>query len=98
MSKQRKLLNGKTVNEYDTPISLSIYTKSPEKWMLIDMQTGQKYTGSPEITQYGHWIRTDNMLEKCTFCEEIATFNQPSQDTGQIISVCKTHFIMSMPS
>ena len=45
--KIRRLLNGKSVKELNEPISLSVYTKCPEKYMLIDMETGQKYIGRP---------------------------------------------------
>jgi hypothetical protein len=53
----RKLLNGTEVQESDTPIDLIVHTKAPSKWKLIDMETGQEYVGSTEITKYGHWIR-----------------------------------------
>jgi hypothetical protein len=53
----RKLLNGTEVPENDTPIDLIVHTKSPSKWKLVDMETGQEYVGSIEITKYGHWIR-----------------------------------------
>ena len=53
----RKLLNGAEVQENDSPIDLIVHTKAPGKWKLIDMETGQEYIGSPEMTQYGHWIR-----------------------------------------
>lgn len=43
--KTRKLLDGKFVTELEEPISLNVYTKCPEKYMLIDMETGQKYIG-----------------------------------------------------
>jgi hypothetical protein len=41
----RTLLDGQEVRDLDTPITLEVYTKCPEKWMLIDMQTGEKYIG-----------------------------------------------------
>ena len=53
----RKLLNGWEVPENDTPIDLIVHTKAPGKWKLIDMETGQEYVGSIEITEYGRWIR-----------------------------------------
>jgi hypothetical protein len=53
----RKLLNGTEVPEDDTPIDLIVHTKAPGKWKLIDMETGQEYVGSTEITKYGRWIR-----------------------------------------
>jgi hypothetical protein len=56
-SSVRKLLNGAEVSEKDTPIDLIVHTKAPSKWKLIDMETGQEYVGSLEITQYGRWIR-----------------------------------------
>ena len=59
----RKLLNGTEVPESDTPIDLIVHTKAPGKWKLIDMQTGQEYVGSIEITQYGHWIRIKDKSE-----------------------------------
>jgi len=41
----RTLLDGQEVQELDEAITLEVYTKCPEKWMLIDMQTGEKYIG-----------------------------------------------------
>ena len=48
----RNLLNGTEVPENATPIDLIVHTKAPEKWKLIDMETGQEYVGSSEMTQY----------------------------------------------
>jgi hypothetical protein len=45
--KTRKLLNGKIVAELEEPIILTVFTKCPEKYMLMDMETGQKYIGRP---------------------------------------------------
>ena len=59
----RKLLNGAEVPENDSPIDLIVHTKVPGKWLLVDMETGQEYIGSPEITQYGHWIRIKDKSE-----------------------------------
>jgi hypothetical protein len=39
----RKLLDGTEVDEYDTAITLSITTKCPDKWLLVDQETGQVY-------------------------------------------------------
>lgn len=41
----RKLLDGTEVPLLDQPVKLEIYTKSPEKWLLIDLETGERYTG-----------------------------------------------------
>ena len=59
----RKLLNGTEVPESDTSIDLIVHTKAPGKWLLIDMETGQEYVGSPEMTQYGNWIRIKDKSE-----------------------------------
>jgi hypothetical protein len=45
MTKTRKLLDGNEVPELVSPITLTVYTKCPEKYMLTDMETGEKYIG-----------------------------------------------------
>ena len=37
--------------EYKSAIVMTVYTKSPQKWLLIDRETGQGYQGSP----HGDW-------------------------------------------
>jgi hypothetical protein len=49
MSK-RKLLDGNTVDELEKAVELTIKTKCPEKWLLIDLETGERYTGYPDPT------------------------------------------------
>ena len=39
----RKLLDGSTVDDSDISIELTIRTKCPEKWMLVDRETGEIY-------------------------------------------------------
>jgi len=41
--------------ELDKPVDLVIHTKSPEKWMLIDRETGQTFQGNAN----GKWDRLD---------------------------------------
>lgn len=55
--KQRKLLNGELVEEFEKAVDLIIHTKCPEKWKLIDMETGQEYIGSEKPNLYGKWKR-----------------------------------------
>jgi hypothetical protein len=55
----RKLINGEFVPSLDKAIDLTIHTKCPEKWLLIDMETGQKYVGAPEPHLYGKWKRIE---------------------------------------
>lgn len=45
MIKIRKLQDGSEVKELDYPKILTIKTKCPEKWLLTDLETGEKYIG-----------------------------------------------------
>jgi hypothetical protein len=40
----RTLKNGEQVPELEIPVILTIKTKCPEKYMLIDQETGEVYT------------------------------------------------------
>ena len=61
----RKLLDGTYKKSFDSPITITIYTKCPGKWKLIDMETGQEYIGVMDIPD-NHtvdllkWIREGN--------------------------------------
>ena len=37
----RTLKDGSTVKEFDKAITLSVRTRSPEKWKLIDLESGK---------------------------------------------------------
>jgi hypothetical protein len=60
MTKTRTLLDGRTVIELEEALTLPVRTKCPEKWLLIDLETGERYTG---YTTPGslHWKK----LETC---------------------------------
>jgi len=45
LNKVRTLINGTEVTELDKAIVLTVKTKCPTKWLLIDQETGEKYTG-----------------------------------------------------
>ena len=47
--------NLKKFEEIEDPIALTVKTKSPEKYLLIDRETGQTYVGN----KMGHWDRLD---------------------------------------
>ena len=51
MNKERTLKNGEKVEELDNPVQLIIKTKCPTKWIIEDLETGQRYraNGSKEI-------------------------------------------------
>jgi hypothetical protein len=50
----RKLIDNREVMELDNPITLEVYTKCPEKWLLIDLETGEHYTGHTTDGK-NHW-------------------------------------------
>ena len=59
--KTRTLIDGSVVEELDTPVTLEVYTKVPSKWMLIDLETGEKYTGHKDPSAGpSHWKKVDN--------------------------------------
>jgi hypothetical protein len=58
--KTRSLKDGIEVQELDHPLILEIKTKCPEKWILIDSETGEKYQGTNSIEKYKQWKRLDN--------------------------------------
>jgi len=49
----------KEFKELVDPIDLVAHTKSPEKWMLIDKETGEIYQGNAG----GHWDRLDPVIK-----------------------------------
>jgi hypothetical protein len=44
---------------FDEPITLIVKTKRPEKWLLVDRETGTAYQGNPQ----GHWDRLDPYIK-----------------------------------
>jgi hypothetical protein len=52
-----KMYQGAEVEEFDAATDLTIHTKSPGKWLLIDLETGQEYIGSETPNKYGKWRR-----------------------------------------
>jgi hypothetical protein len=57
MSK-RILNDGSEVESFDSPVDLVIHTKCPEKWKLVDMETGEEYLGSEIITDFAETLRS----------------------------------------
>jgi hypothetical protein len=41
----RKLVDGTEAVELEQAVTLTVYTKCPEKWMLVDKETGEVYIG-----------------------------------------------------
>lgn len=49
----------KEFKELAEPVDLLVHTKCPEKWMLIDKETGEIYQGNNN----GYWDRLDPVLK-----------------------------------
>ena len=47
--KYRKLINGDKAEELDAAINLIIRTKCPKKWIIEDLETGQRYQANGQI-------------------------------------------------
>jgi hypothetical protein len=45
--------------ELERPVRLEVYTKSPQKWLLIDRETGQVYEGS----ESGSWDKLKPIIK-----------------------------------
>jgi len=57
--KYRRLKDGTIVDELDKATTLHVRTKCPEKYKLIDMETGEVYTGTvPEDGPF-YWKKID---------------------------------------
>jgi len=60
----RELLDGEEVKVHEEIVDLSIHTRVPDKWILIDMETGQVYRGSDNQDVYKRWVIQDHMNMK----------------------------------
>lgn len=45
---------------FNEPVVLNVKTRRPEKWLLVDRETGQVYQGNPE----GYWDRLDPYIKE----------------------------------
>ena len=48
---------GRSIPTTKHPVGLALYTRAPEKWILVDTETGQTYQGNPG----GYW---DQLIPK----------------------------------
>ena len=55
-----KMYQGAEVKEYEKAVNLTIHTKAPGKWLLIDLETGQEYIGMDAPDEWGAWKRIKN--------------------------------------
>ena len=52
-----RMYQGAEIEEFSKAVDLTIHTKAPGKWLLIDLETGQEYIGLNDPDQYGMWKR-----------------------------------------
>ena len=53
----RKLQDGVQVYELEEAVTLTVYTKCPMKYKLVDRETGEEYIGNtPKDGEY-HWSK-----------------------------------------
>ena len=55
--KIRELITGEIAEEYPKATDLTIHSKCPSKWLLVDLETGQMYRGMKDPGPYGKWRR-----------------------------------------
>lgn len=51
---------GRAIEELDEPVSLFVATRCPDKWVLVDTETGQTYRGN----KGGYWDRLEPVERK----------------------------------
>lgn len=61
MTKFRKLQNGTQVYELEEPVTLTVYTKCPMKYKLVDRETGEEYIGNNPTKNKYCWSKIDNV-------------------------------------
>jgi hypothetical protein len=59
-----RIYQGAEVKECEEAVDLTIHTKAPGKWLLIDLETGQEYIGSDTPNAYGKWMRLKDRHEQ----------------------------------
>ena len=57
---KRKLLDGTEVIELESATELVVKTKCPNKYKLIDMETGEVYIGNQPNEHHRHWKKINN--------------------------------------
>jgi len=58
--KERELKNGEKVPELERPTVLEVKTKCPNKWKLVDLETGEEYIGTAPYEHHMNWKRIKN--------------------------------------
>ena len=59
----RKLQNGVQVYELDNPVTLTVYTKCPMKYKLVDRETGEEYIGQDPNKNNYSWAKIPESIK-----------------------------------
>ena len=59
MANFRELQNGVKVYELEEPVTLTVYTKCPMKYKLVDRETGEEYIGQDPTKNNYSWSKKD---------------------------------------
>ena len=57
--KKRILQDGSVATELDECVTLTVYTRCPGKYKLIDMETGEEYIGQDPGHNKHHWKKNE---------------------------------------
>jgi hypothetical protein len=60
----RKLQDGVQVYELEEPVTLTVYTKCPMKYKLVDRETGEEYIGQDPTKNKYSWNKVPQEMIK----------------------------------
>lgn len=72
-------ISGRALKEHEPPVTLTLTTRVPSKWLAVDMETGEAWEGTPA----GTWARADAKARK----EAATALSARSGENDQTISV-----------
>lgn len=56
---KRKLKDGTEISDIESPVELTVKTRCPDKWLLIDRESGEAYVAYHDSTRY-RWKKLYN--------------------------------------
>jgi hypothetical protein len=72
--KKRKCID-EEIPELDNAITLSVYTKVPLKWILIDTETLEVYKGTNNLEIGKQWLKINQMKNFDDFKNQVLKIN-----------------------
>ena len=101
MNNYRILKNGEKAQELETAMEIIIKTKCPTKWIVEDLETGQRYraNGNKEIGKMftDYMNLTQDMFEKIDFLKSMGLKYEFNIEKGDPVEGVPTHrFSMKM--